>query len=346
VLCFLCSTCPSYREGQCSYFLPTMARPVLGVVWLVCVSFSCALQPLKPSPDFLQRGMSGTVHVMQPKLLDGSFVQSVIGTPGDVLVLLYSPTCPDCEWFEHKIWRNVAAKLDGDPNLSVMTVADPGYAAPKPFEHDNNPALFFAPAGNKLTPMMFPQARFAEYLGGLPTNIRPQDQQDSDFVEDILAFAKGAAGVRLSQQATPTSKSKALLEVQSLADQEWISLQKKWAGAKDYPAPPPAVVAPGGSASTWPADWSLPETSHPKASLMVSSQTKQTVDTSSEKLDADQMWVLRLSQEAEKVEKAETWAVAYAQKYVQDHPGKGYTAEGVFKYSLPYYQEQVRKGRI
>lgn len=283
---------------------------------------------------------------MRPALLDGSFVQSVIGTPGDLLILLYSPTCPDCEWFEHKVWRTVTAKLDGDSDLSVMTVADPGYAAPKPFEHNNNPALFFAPKGDKLNPIMFPQSRFAEYLEGLPAKIRPQDQQDADFVQDILAFAKGAAGMRLSLQATATSHSKALQEVQRLGDEEWIALQKKWAGAKDYPAPPPAVVVPGGSASTWPADWSLPGPSSPKASLMVSRQTKQTtsVDADSEKLDADQMWVLRVSQEAEKVEKAEKWAVAYAQKYVQDHPGRGFTAEGVFGYALPYYQEQARKG--
>jgi len=325
-----------------------MASPVLGILWLVCITSSCALQPQKPSPDFLQRSISGTDHVMQPALLDGSFVRSVIGTPGDVLVLLYSPTCPDCEWFENFVWRKVAAKLDGDPNLSVMTVADPGYAAPKPFEHDNNPALFFAPKGNKLNPIMFPQARLAEYLGGLDTKIRPQDQQDLDFEQDILTFAKGATGIRLSQQATASSQSKALREVQSLADQEWIALQKKWAGAKDYPAPPPAVVAPGGAALTWPADWALPGSSPPKASLMVSKQIKQTASlkTNSEKLDADQMWVLRLSQEAEKVERAESVAVAYAQKYVQDHPGKGYTAEGVFTYALPYYQEQARKGKI
>lgn len=321
---------------------------MLGIVWLVCMTAACALHQQKPGLDFLQRSTSGAGIVLQPALLDGSFVQSVIGTPGDTLILLYSPTCPDCEWFEHKVWRTVAAKLDGDPNLSVMTVADPGYAAPKPFEHDNNPALFFAPKGNKLNPIMFPQARFAEYLGGLPTNIRPQDQQDSDFVQDILAFAKGAAGFRLSQAATAISQSKALQEVQSLADQEWISLQKKWAGAKDYPAPPPAVVAPGGSALTWPSDWSLPGSKPPQASLLASKQTKQStsLDTNSEKLDADQMWVLRLSQEAERTEKSESLAVAYAQKYVQDHPGKGFTAEGVFSYALPYYQEQARNGRL
>lgn len=319
-----------------------MARPGFHSLILVCLTLCNATLLETAKPAFLQR--SASAKVLQPTVLDGKFVQYIIDTPGDVLVLLYSPTCPDCQWFEHKVWRTVTAKLDADPNLSVLTVADPAYAAPKPFEHDNNPTLFYAPKDDKLNPMMYPQSRFAEYLTGLSEKVRPQDTQDADFVQDILSFAKGAAGIRLSEAVTPSKLSAAAQQVQKLADHEWSALNRKWAGAKDYPAPPAALVAPGGASPSWPADWALPAASPPKASLVVAFKRAAASHAGaySEKLDADQMWVLHLSQEAEGLEKAEKFAVAYAQKYVAEHPGRGFTVEGVFKYSLPYYQNQFK----
>lgn len=271
--------------------------------------------------------------VPEPTVVDGKFVQTVITAPCDVLVLLYSPTCPDCEWLIEKVWRKVAAQLNDDPTISVMTIADPGYAAPKPFEHWNNPAIVLAPKGDKLNPIVFPQSRLAEYLKGLPVTLRSQEQQDSDFLQDVLTFAKGAQGVRISQQAAASSKGKGLKAVGALADEEWRALQKKLAGAVDYPAPTSKVVTPNGPKP-------------PRAAFMTSNsgQVAKSHERDSPQLDQDQLWVLSIAQQSANWEKAEAWAVDYAKTFVTAHPGQGYTTEGVFKYALPYYQTASHNG--
>merc|ERR1719408_288269 len=85
---------------------------------------------------FLQKASR---HVSEPGVVDGHFLESIAEAPGDVLAMFYSPSCPDCEWLMQKVWKQVALKLDADPSITVMTVSDPGFDAPKPFEHWHNP---------------------------------------------------------------------------------------------------------------------------------------------------------------------------------------------------------------
>merc|ERR1719460_1495600 len=127
-----------------------------------------------------------------------------------------------------------------------MTMADPGFAAPKPFEHWQNPAIFWAAKGRKTEPIFFPWPRIQEYLKGTPE--RPQDQQDSEFAEDLLVFAKGATGIRLFNASVPlaTKEDKALRDLNDVADKGWAVLQGKWADASYQAAQkePAAAVAP------------------------------------------------------------------------------------------------------
>jgi len=251
---------------------------------------------------FLQR------HIAEPGVVDGQFMRAIADAPGNALVLLYSPTCPDCEWLTEKVWKTVAAKLKGDPDVSVMTMADPGFAAPKPFEHWQNPAVFWAAKDHKTEPIFFPWPRIQEYLKG--TAERPQEQQDSEFAEDLLVFAKGAVGIRLFNASVhvDAKEDKALRDVDDVADKGWAVLQGKWAdknyqAAQNQPAVDKAAAAAPKAAT---------------ASLVVSAQAVQT----------------------HAVQDPHQLSMAYAEQFVKTHAGKGYTVKGVYKYALPYYEKK------
>lgn len=200
-----------------------------------------------------------------------------------------------------KVWTSVAQKLEVVAGMSVMTVSDYGFAAPKPFEHWVNPAIFLARKNHKMEPIFFPNARLQEYLAGMPS--RPQDQQDSDFTEDLLVFAQGAEGIRLFSQpkADPSAQSQPLQDVAKLSEKMFKILQDKWADP-DYQ-----------KAQTGPETEQAP----PAASLVASGQAVV------QKQDADQQ------------------AMSYAEDFVRTHPNKGYTVHGVYKYAAPYYKHKA-----
>lgn len=259
---------------------------------------------------FLQKASR---HVSEPGVVDGHFLESIAGAPGNVLAMFYSPTCPDCEWLMQHVWKTVAEKLEATSDITVMTISDPQFAAPKPFEHWNNPAIFWVPKGNKMDPIFFPQNRLQEYLGGLPS--RPQEQQDKDFVQDILVFAGGAAGFRLAAAATPDEHEREVLDVESLAARGWATLQNKWAAARG--AQPQPVVAQSYAPSSLVASASAVQPAFQQPNQMAPFQQPQQPNQ-----DPNQM------------------ALAYAEQFVRSHPDEGYTVNGVYAYAIPYYQRR------
>ena len=138
--------------------------------------------------------------------------------------------------------------MQTDAKLLVWTLADPSFAAPKPFEHWHNPALFFAPGGNaRLSPVQFPEKELGSYLNGLP-NVS-QEQQDADFLNDLLRFVKRHEVVAPNNSLLPAPPSpeseKAQQDLEKLAAKEWKMLEKRWADETKYgdPNAKPAPVS-------------------------------------------------------------------------------------------------------
>jgi hypothetical protein len=312
-------------------------------------------------------------HVSEPGAVDGSFFGAIADAPGDVLVLLHSPTCPDCEWLMEKVWKTVASKLAYDNSISVMTMSDPGFAAPKPFEHWNNPAIFWCAKDHKMQPVFFPQARLQEYLAGIPA--RPQGQQDLDFAEDLLVFAKGAVGVNLfSRPTAPVAQGRAEYDTDAVADKGWAVLQGKWAVARQaaggnpnlipayaqaavpaqqaaYPAVPaqqalpamptqlyPALPAQQAAFPGLPAQQAFP--SFEQAYAPIQSQPVY-ASTPAQPVYAPKASLVSSGQTLVQ-NQALKLATDYTEQFLRTHTGQGYTQEGVYNYAIQYYQGHPR----
>jgi hypothetical protein len=177
-----------------------------------------------------------------------TFLSKITGEPGDHLILLYSPTCPDCQWFMSR-WAALAQDLRAT-QLTVWTVADPGFLAPEPYVHWHNPAIFLAPAGNASHPVPLPEAGLDVYLKG---DNRPQPVQDREFRQFLLDFiADNSAGTLTFMPVKDDNEQAAL---NHLAQSAWKLLQKRWgvapagtAGAAPGAAAPPAQPFTGSSA--------------------------------------------------------------------------------------------------
>jgi len=154
-----------------------------------------------------------------------TFVAQVEAEKVDHLILLYSPTCPDCQWFLSR-WAALAEDLRST-ELAVWTVADPGFLAPEPYVHWHNPAIFLTPA-NATAPVPFPEAELEAYLKG---DASPQDLQDQAFRQRLLDFLAQTAAAPLSFQQSADADAQA--DLNHLAESAWRLLQKRWGIAKD-----------------------------------------------------------------------------------------------------------------
>jgi len=158
--------------------------------------------------------------------IDGNFLTHVAEQPSDLLIMLFSPTCPDCQWLMGR-WASLAQQLQKLPSIAVWTVADPGFLAPKPFEHWHNPSIFFSPALHKDKPVMFPDTIFGAYLEG---NVSvSQDIQDAQFQDELINFVGKRASLPLDIYAVVQDDSiKNQKDLEALAKKEWKMLQSRW----------------------------------------------------------------------------------------------------------------------
>ena len=157
-------------------------------------------------------------------------------------------------------WAALAQDLRAT-QLTVWTVADPGFLAPEPYVHWHNPAIFLAPTGNATGPVPFPEASLDAYLKG---DNRPQPVQDRAFRQFLLDFiADNSAGTLTFE---PVEDAPAQAELNQLAQSAWRLLQKRWGIAKPGTAAPgaaqpafaaPAQAAPAGAAAAQPQVASL-----------------------------------------------------------------------------------------
>merc|ERR1719161_3418543 len=142
-----------------------------------------------------------------------TFLQTVAQEPADIALLLYSPTCPDCQWFFDR-WTAIASKLQKIPSMVVWTVADPKFLAPGAFDHWHNPDIFFIPSKNKSHPVLLSGGHytgpdktgsfFGMYLVG---DQRPQDEQDLDFENRLIAWFAKESGKPMHSSYKPDPAS-------------------------------------------------------------------------------------------------------------------------------------------
>eukprot|EP00746_Dinoflagellata_sp_MGD_P014600 gnl/MRDRNA2_/MRDRNA2_132078_c0_seq1.p1 gnl/MRDRNA2_/MRDRNA2_132078_c0~~gnl/MRDRNA2_/MRDRNA2_132078_c0_seq1.p1 ORF type:complete len:300 (+),score=52.70 gnl/MRDRNA2_/MRDRNA2_132078_c0_seq1:101-1000(+) len=285
-------------------YMSTLLRFICGLA--LCVA-ACAAANV--------RGKSASRRVAEPFNMDGAFLDRVQREPADIALLFYNPTCPDCEWFMER-WKNIGAALQTVPSLVVWTVADPKYAAPAEFDHWHNPDIFFVAAANKSHPVLLSGGHytgpdktgsfFGLYLVG---DKRPQDEQDIDFENQLIAWFAKQSGKPLHSSAKPDPQStQAQKDLESLAQKEFGMLMKRWS-SQDHviqpPTPPPAK---------------------PRQAQITNAKTGVVPVGSAMPL---------FDQEADE----------YAKKYVTsflktDHSGK-YTEDYLYKYALAYFKRAV-----
>lgn len=181
-------------------------------------------------------------RTLEPGAVDQTFLTRVAQEPSDLLILLYSPTCPDCQWFMSR-WAQLGQRLQKIPSVALWTVADPGFTAPKPFEHWHNPAIFFAPALKKGQPVLLSQDVLGAYLAG--NTSRSQDEQDQEFQDNLLDFVGQRASLPLDifSEVLPEAK-KSQGDLEALAKTEWDLLTKRWADTARLGVAPEPVATP------------------------------------------------------------------------------------------------------
>jgi len=111
-----------------------------------------------------------------------TFLSLVGSVPTDVLLLFFSPTCPDCEKLMPS-WARVAGLFEDNQDLTILSVSDDAGKAPPPYTHNENPAVFFIPKGDAAHPISFPMSYLHEFVA-LPET----GNTDDSIVNRLLAF--------------------------------------------------------------------------------------------------------------------------------------------------------------
>ncbi|XP_071400813.1 protein disulfide-isomerase A3 [Centroberyx affinis] len=91
----------------------------------------------------------------------------------DVLIEFYAPWCGHCKSLEPK-YKELGEKLASDPNVVIAKMDATANDVPSPYEVRGFPTIFFAPAGQKMSPKKYEGGRevsdFISYLKKEATN--------------------------------------------------------------------------------------------------------------------------------------------------------------------------------
>lgn len=208
---------------------------------------------LHRSEAVAERASLSTRRTVEPFPMDNkTFLQTVEKEPADIALLLYSPTCPDCQWFFDR-WAAIALKLQKIPSIVVWTVADPNFTAPGAFNNYwHHPDIFFVPAKNKSHPVLLPEKKIGAFLAGDVT--RPQAVQDEAFEDYVVDwFGERASWPLNVQEVIFPEAMKAQQDLEALAAKEWKMLQERWKSE-----------TPSGSSLTTVANLNKPQTETPE----------------------------------------------------------------------------------
>lgn len=204
------------------------------ITYSVALTVVCSGRLLR-SDEVAGKSLLTMKRTVEPFPMDNkTFLQTVAQEPADIALLLYSPTCPDCQWFFDR-WTAIASKLQKIPSMVVWTVADPKFLAPGAFDHWHNPDIFFVPGKNKSHPVMLPEKKLGAFLAGDVT--RPQATQDEEFEDWVVDWFGQRASWPLNVQEIPSPESvQAQKDLEALALKEWNMLQARWKNEAPTPA--------------------------------------------------------------------------------------------------------------
>jgi len=111
-----------------------------------------------------------------------TFLSLIGSVPTDMLLLFFSPTCPDCEKLA-PMWSQVAAQFEDNQDITILSVSDDAGKAPPPYTHNENPAVFFIPKGEAARPISFPMSHLHEF------NALPETSEtDENIVNRLVSF--------------------------------------------------------------------------------------------------------------------------------------------------------------
>merc|ERR1719428_2214775 len=151
---------------------------------------------------FSAHAMASLLKTSPPFELDPATFPGIINAVDtDIFLLFYSPTCPDCERLM-PIWTNVAANLESNQEVTLMSVADDEGKAQPPFKHTENPALFWIPKNNKGNPIPFPMAKLHVFVS-LPET----KDTDHDMYDELMNFANSHGSNSAASNPKPVAAS-------------------------------------------------------------------------------------------------------------------------------------------
>lgn len=111
-----------------------------------------------------------------------TFLSLIGSVPTDMLLLFFSPTCPDCEKLA-PMWSQVAAQFEDNQDITILSVSDDAGKAPPPYTHNENPAVFFIPKGEAAHPIPFPMSHLHEF------NALPETAEtDENIIDRLVLF--------------------------------------------------------------------------------------------------------------------------------------------------------------
>uniref|UniRef100_A0A8C7S581 Protein disulfide-isomerase n=1 Tax=Oncorhynchus mykiss TaxID=8022 RepID=A0A8C7S581_ONCMY len=131
-----------------------------------CFLKVCLCKPFSPRLTFFFSSVLQTV-------VAENFDAIVNNEEKDVLIEFYAPWCGHCKSLEPK-WKELGEKLSSDPNIVIAKMDATANDVPSQYEVRGFPTIFFAPAGQKMSPKKYEGARevsdFISYLKREATN--------------------------------------------------------------------------------------------------------------------------------------------------------------------------------
>uniref|UniRef100_A0A8C7S255 Protein disulfide-isomerase n=1 Tax=Oncorhynchus mykiss TaxID=8022 RepID=A0A8C7S255_ONCMY len=139
---------------------------VMAEEFSTCFLKVCLCKPFSPRLTFFFSSVLQTV-------VAENFDAIVNNEEKDVLIEFYAPWCGHCKSLEPK-WKELGEKLSSDPNIVIAKMDATANDVPSQYEVRGFPTIFFAPAGQKMSPKKYEGARevsdFISYLKREATN--------------------------------------------------------------------------------------------------------------------------------------------------------------------------------